>query len=78
MYLLLIVGKYKLTLEGIFTSKVIHSANGKLKRDAWVRIFPRRVKPLPAVARSKADLKAEGDRLMGISERSAPSGSTKR
>lgn len=67
-YFLIVIGKFKLTNEGLFVQTVITSANGKLKRDAWHRIWPRR-KPLPpVVVRSKADLKAEGDRLMGITK----------
>jgi len=57
---------WKLTNAGIFRKGFITSANGKLKRAAWIRIFPRRKKFVPVVVRSKEDLKAEGDRLMGI------------
>ena len=63
---------YKLCNEGLFKFAVVISANGKLKRDAWIRIWPLKTKYVPPVVRSKEDLKAEGDRLMGIKKNPRP------
>lgn len=70
VYFLIVIGRIKICNAGIFISRKIWSANGKLSRDAWVPLFKKKMEPV--VVRSKEDLKAEGDRLMGISKKPRP------
>lgn len=64
MYFLIVIGRIKISSNGIFIFRKIG------KRDAWVPLFKRKLPPV--VVRSKEDLRAEGDRLMGITPKKKP------